>query len=301
MARLSVLASLLLSLILSTTTSAALPKEIEVNGVRLTYVEEGSGEPIVFVHGAFSDLRYWDPLREEIAKRYRFIAYSWRYHGVGAWNDDGKEYSTATHSDDLAKFIAALNTGPVHLVGQSGGGGLAIRVAVNKPALVRTVVVNEPALMSVLPTDSDEGKSARENQAKIAAPAVAANKAGDPVRTMTLFIEGVLQLGPDGFNRLPEARQRMFLDNARTAPLQLGAPTPPQITCDTLRTLNRPTLVTQGGKSHPYHRSISEGVAKCVPGAQLVSFPGLVHNAPTADPAAFTAALFDFLAKRQGL
>jgi hypothetical protein len=57
MVRSSVLASLLLCLVPSIVTSAPLTKVIEVNGVRLSYVEEGSGEPIVFVHGAFSDLR----------------------------------------------------------------------------------------------------------------------------------------------------------------------------------------------------------------------------------------------------
>ena len=46
---------------------------------------------------------------------------------------------------------------------------------------------------------------------------------------------------------------------------------------------------------------IKEGVGKCVPGAQQVSFQNLVHNAPSADPAAFTDALFEFLAKRKGL
>ena len=51
-------------------------KEVEVNGVRLQYVEYGSGEPIVFVHGAPSDLRIWEPVRKKIAKRYRFIAYT---------------------------------------------------------------------------------------------------------------------------------------------------------------------------------------------------------------------------------
>jgi hypothetical protein len=52
MARLSVLASLLLSLVIpSNATSAPLAKEVEVNGVRLPYVEQGSGEPVVFVHG----------------------------------------------------------------------------------------------------------------------------------------------------------------------------------------------------------------------------------------------------------
>jgi pimeloyl-ACP methyl ester carboxylesterase len=102
--------------------SGPLAKEIEVNGVRLFYVEQGSGESIVFVHGAFSDLRIWEPVREEVAKRFRFIAYTQRYHGVGAWKDDGQEYSTATHADDLAKFITSLNVGPVHLVGRSAGG-----------------------------------------------------------------------------------------------------------------------------------------------------------------------------------
>jgi pimeloyl-ACP methyl ester carboxylesterase len=96
-------------------TMGPLAKEIEVNRVRLSYVEQGSGEPIVFVHGAFSDLRVWEPVREEVARRYRFIAYTQRYHGVGAWKDDGKEYSTATHANDLAKFITSLNVGSVLL------------------------------------------------------------------------------------------------------------------------------------------------------------------------------------------
>jgi pimeloyl-ACP methyl ester carboxylesterase len=302
MVRLSVLASLLLSLVVPTSaTSAPLAKEIEVNDVRLSYVEQGAGEPIVFVHGAFSDLRVWEPIREEIAKRYRFIAYTQRYHGVGAWKDDGKEYSVATDVDDLAKFITSLNAGPVHLVGRSGGGARAMIVALKNPALVRTLTLHEPALLSVLPADSAEGKAAREDRAKFSSAAIAANKAGDPVRTMRLFIEGVWQLEPGGFDRLPEATQRMLLDNARTAPLQFGAPPPPAITCDALRDFTRPTLVTQGEKTQPFFRLINESISKCVPGAQQVSFPNLVHNAPSADPVAFTAALFKFLATRQAL
>ena len=50
-------------------------KEVEINGVRLEYIEQGSGEPIVFVHGGVQDLRAWEPVREAVAKRYRFIAY----------------------------------------------------------------------------------------------------------------------------------------------------------------------------------------------------------------------------------
>jgi pimeloyl-ACP methyl ester carboxylesterase len=50
--------------------------EAEVNGVRLPHVEQGSGEPMVFVHGLITDLRAWLPIKDEIAKTYRFIAYT---------------------------------------------------------------------------------------------------------------------------------------------------------------------------------------------------------------------------------
>jgi pimeloyl-ACP methyl ester carboxylesterase len=299
---LSVLTSLLLSLVIpSRATSASLAKEIEVNGVRLSYVEQGSGEPVVFVHGAFSDLRVWEPVKEEVAKRYRFIAYTQRYHGVGAWKDDGKEYSTATHADDLAKFITSLNVEPVHLVGRSAGGRVAMTAALRNPALVRTLTLHEPEAPSVLPADSAEGKAAREDWAKVTSAAIAANRTGDPVRTMRLFIEAVYQLEPGGFGRLPEAAQRMLFDNARTAPLMFGAPPPPAITCDELKTFTRPTLVTHGEKTQITFKLINERISQCVPGAQQVAFPGLIHNAPSVDPAAFTAVLFEFISKRQGL
>ena len=50
MVRATAIASLLLSLVIpSATNSASLEKEADLGGVRLTYVEQGSGEPIVFV------------------------------------------------------------------------------------------------------------------------------------------------------------------------------------------------------------------------------------------------------------
>ena len=83
MVRLSVLASLLLSLVIPcNATSAPLAKEAEVNGVRIQYLEDGSGEPVVFVHGVISDHRAWEPVRDDIARKYRFIALTQRYFGT---------------------------------------------------------------------------------------------------------------------------------------------------------------------------------------------------------------------------
>jgi pimeloyl-ACP methyl ester carboxylesterase len=79
--------------------------QLRVNGVDLSYIEQGAGSPVVFVHGAWMDLRYWEPQRHAMATQYRFMAYSLRYHGTPPCPDEGQHYSVATHVADLVAFI----------------------------------------------------------------------------------------------------------------------------------------------------------------------------------------------------
>jgi pimeloyl-ACP methyl ester carboxylesterase len=255
-------------------------KDVEVNGVRLQYLEQGSGEPIVFVHGAPSDLRIWEPVRKEIAKRYRFIAYTQRYFGTEPWPDEGKNFSVTTLAADLAKFITLLNAGPVHLVGWSYGGLVAVTAAVSDPSLVRSLILYEATIISVLPADSPEGRKASEDWAKMRGPYVAAAKAGDFIKAAKLMLEAVFQLPPGEFDSLPGDWQTWLLDNARIVPLQLAAPPPPAITCDMLKDFTRPTLVMRGEKSQAFFTLISEAITKCVPGAQQVILQNVNHDGP---------------------
>ena len=299
MVRSSAFAVLLLCLVVPTTmTWAQVAKEVEINGFHAQYVEQGSGEPMVFVHGAPGDLRAWEPIREGIASKYRFIAYNQRYFGTEPWPDDGKNFGVPTHADDLVRFITSLNAGPVHLVGWSYGGLVATTAAVKNPSLVRSLILYEPNVISVLPAESAEGKAAREDRSKVFAPAIAATKAGDAVQAAKLALEAVFQLGPGGFDREPQAVQTRVLDNARTMPLIFGAPAPPPITCDMLKDFPQPTLVIRGEKTQALFLLISEAISKCIPGAQLVVLQNVNHNGPSRDPAAFTGAIFEFLSKR---
>ena len=74
----------------------------------------------------------------------------------------------------------------------------------------------------MLPGRQRGGEGSARRSAVRTSAAIAANKAGDPVRTTRIFLEGVYQLEPGGLDRLPEATRKMFLDNARTAPLLFG-------------------------------------------------------------------------------
>ncbi len=58
--------------------------------------------------------------------------------------------------------------GPVHLVGYSYGGAVAATAAIENPSLVRSLILYEPALVSLLPAESEDGKAAREDRARFA-------------------------------------------------------------------------------------------------------------------------------------
>ena len=118
--------------------SVATLKHVEVNGVSLAYTEQGTGIPVVFVHGSMSDRRIWETQRLDIALSYRYIAYDQRYFGNEPWRDDGKNFDQMTHAADLVAFIQSLKAGPVHLVAWSYGGSVATLAASQHPDLFRS-------------------------------------------------------------------------------------------------------------------------------------------------------------------
>ena len=126
---------------------------IAVNGVELEYVEEGSGIPVVFSHGGASDVRYWEPQRAAFAARYRFIAFSRRFHGAGAWPSTA-DASPEAHADDLIAIGERVDQGAVHLVGFSAA--TALLAAARAPSLVRSLTIFEPNVPSLLTEDPDD-------------------------------------------------------------------------------------------------------------------------------------------------
>jgi len=193
-------------------------RQLPVNGVDLSYLDQGTGAPVVFVHGAFSDLRFWEPQRQAVVQQYRFIALTQRYFGTTPWPDDGKHYAATTHATDLAGFLRQLNAGPVHLVGISYGGVIATLVVLEHPHLVRSLTVLEPGLVSLL-ADVPEAKPEIDERRKAFEPIGTAAKAGETVQATKLLFDWVNNEGAGAFDKQPEAVRQMFLDNARTVPL----------------------------------------------------------------------------------
>lgn len=123
-------------------------ERVSVDGVELDCSASGSGEVVVFIHGAgFADA--FLPLASEPSMRdhYRVIRYARRGHA-------GSTHMThpvaiADHAADCRGLLAALGVEKAHVVGHSYGGCVALQLAKDAPDVVLTLALFEPALLAV--------------------------------------------------------------------------------------------------------------------------------------------------------
>jgi len=125
---------------MSTTTpqSGGLTAEfVEVDGVRTRYYDEGSGEPLVLLHGGtwtgFASANTWARNVERLAERFRVIAPDRLGHGMTDNPSSAEAFVFGSEVTHMEAFLERLGVGRYHLCGQSRGGGLAARLAVRSP------------------------------------------------------------------------------------------------------------------------------------------------------------------------
>jgi len=122
--------------------------KLKTNGVDLHYEVAGAGEPVLFIHGLGSSLLDWEKQVNYFAKEYEVTVFDLRGHGRS-----GKAaglYSISLFVSDTVALIRSLKLAPVHLVGISLGGMIALELAVSEPELVRSlVVVNSPSEVTI--------------------------------------------------------------------------------------------------------------------------------------------------------
>jgi pimeloyl-ACP methyl ester carboxylesterase len=117
----------------------------KVNGTELHYVAAGTGgSPILLVHGFPETWWTFRKLIPLLAVKHRVFAVDLRGFGDSA-HSPGK-YDSKTCAEDLAKLIAQLGVGPVHLTGQDISGATAFRLAVTHPESVMSFTAIEMGL-----------------------------------------------------------------------------------------------------------------------------------------------------------
>jgi len=120
---------------------AVVPRELEVAGRRLRYLELGGGDgvPVLLLHGFGADLNSWMFNQPALCEGRRAIALDLPGHG-GSSKDVGSGDAGAL-ADAVEGALAELGIERVHLVGHSMGGAVAVAVASRGPARIATLTL----------------------------------------------------------------------------------------------------------------------------------------------------------------
>lgn len=119
---------------------------LNVDGIRTRYYDEGSGDPVLLIHGGpwegTSSANDWSLNIAGLAKQFRVLAPDRLGNGMTANPGRAREvdFSIAGQIDHIADFIEALDIGPVNIVAHSEG-GIALYLAVDRPDLVKSLVL----------------------------------------------------------------------------------------------------------------------------------------------------------------
>jgi non-heme chloroperoxidase len=268
----------------------------DVNGATLHYFEHGEGKPLVFVHGAVGDLHGFSAQVEAFAKEFRVIAYSRRFHPPNNPPQAGDAYSMQVHAADLAALIQKLKASPAHVVGHSYGACIALALALEHPDFVRSLVLAEPPVLSLL-SKTSVGKAVHESFATRALrPSRRAFETGDDEDGLRHFLDAI-SVAP-WFDRLPPPTKANFMQKAAELRLEMLTESSTYmlpLACEALAQLKRPMLLVTGERSPALFLLITAELERCLEGESHVMVPAAGHGMHYENKTFFTEAVLEFL------
>ena len=134
--------------IVSVVLSAQAEKYYSSDGVRIRFVEQGAGEPIVFIHGLLGSIDDWrrtTRVMEDLSRDHRVIALDLRGHGQRDKPRDPSAYGVRL-SEDLLRLLDHLKIERAHVVGYSFGGAVAGKLLVTNPERFATAILGGSSL-----------------------------------------------------------------------------------------------------------------------------------------------------------
>jgi pimeloyl-ACP methyl ester carboxylesterase len=273
-------------------------KSVFINGDSIHYIDIGKGDPVVFVHGAVGDYRTWKAQMDAFAKNNRVISYSRRFSYPNKQVITDSSYLTViSHSKDLSEFLRTLNLGPAHLVGHSFGGSTALLTAIDHPELVRSLILAEPFVPTMLQNVPGGDTILNQFATKTFGSAAEAINNNNDEQALNALIAGVT--GDSLYSsRLPQKdREIMMANTAELRGILFSKNIFPPVTCDDVKKIKAPVLFVNGDLSPIIFSLIIDELSRCTSNKEIVKLIKTNHGLEYENPAEFNKAVLGFIAK----
>ncbi|MGH7679569.1 MAG: alpha/beta fold hydrolase [Gemmatimonadaceae bacterium] len=263
---------------------------------RMHYVDEGAGEPIVFVHGTPTWSFEWRHVIRALSPTSRCIAPDHLGFGLSdrPWI---APYSPEWHSENFAEFVEALNPPPFTLVVHDFGGPIALPIALHQPQRVKRLVIVNSWMWSFAGDRDMEGKARIAGSAfgkfmyrwaNMSLRVIAPSAYGDRSKLTPQIHRQYLERFPDRWSRgavlwplakallgSSEFYESMWRERATLA--------------------GRPTLIVWGMKDSAFKPHQLARWKEALPSARVVEVPGAGHWPHEEQPEQVSQGLREFL------
>jgi pimeloyl-ACP methyl ester carboxylesterase len=263
---------------------------IQVGNLAVAVSDVGAGPSVVLLHGLACGKRMWFHQIAALRHRFRVVAYDQRGHGLTDAPAAATDYSAAHLARDLVGVLDALKIERAAIVGFSLGGGPALALAASKPERVSRLVL------------ADVGAGA-DDPVKIEAMARQWVSLIGQGRVDDLVCEMLRSELFKFYARRNTRRRDHMAALFRATPLNGLRFTLSEVLAkrkslfratSVLKSVRAPTLVLVGEQDYVCGKA-SRLLAQSIPNASLKIIGHSGHMSPLEQPAAFTAALTEFL------
>lgn len=233
----------------------------------------GDGPPVILVHSSGLSGRQWRRLASLLVKRgFRAIVPDLTGHGSSPPLPEPAPFSYVA---DVEALVALLETyAPVHLVGHSYGGLIAILAAVRAPKALLSLTLFDPVAFAVL--DRPEDGTALLELGSVASPW------GTSERDHEAWLQAFVEYwgGEGAWLALREEARAEFRRVGWAVQQGVSTLVDDRTPNDAYRAITCPVTVMTGELSPLAARSVVMRLAETLPQARIVSVPGAGHMAP---------------------
>jgi len=253
---------------------------LQHNGANINYRDSGTGDVLLLLHAAGSTSGQWRGFTPHFEDRFRVIAPDLYGHGKTAFWPNPKTLTHDDQGDLIGAVLDQLGIERVHMIAHSYGGGSGIRHLLKKPDTVRSLVVIEPMIGSLL-FEREEVQAISEVK-QMWDGFLQSLEDGGPEAAWKGFLD--FRNGPGTWDNYPEKTRNNFLSRTEGHVANIYANKSNPTTMAELRSISAPTLAIRSERPTNFDRRMVELLAEAVPGCEFITLSDTEHMCPLTHP-----------------